>query len=54
MLIDFWYIPGKYLVYSMYIPMFECGEGCVPVSLVIYIDGSFLKHGVPVNIIPIC
>ncbi len=26
-----------------------CGPYCVPVSLVIYIDGSFIKHGIPVK-----
>jgi hypothetical protein len=26
-----------------------CGPDCVPVSLVIYIDGSFIKHGIPVK-----
>ncbi len=26
-----------------------CGPNCVPVSLVIYIDGSFIKHGIPVK-----
>ena len=25
------------------------GPYCVPVSLVIYIDGSFIKHGIPVK-----
>ena len=25
------------------------GPNCVPVSLVIYIDGSFIKHGIPVK-----
>jgi hypothetical protein len=27
----------------------QCGPDCVPVSLVIYIDGSFIKHGIPVK-----
>ena len=27
----------------------RCGPDCVPVSLVIYIDGSFIKHGIPVK-----
>ncbi len=26
-----------------------CGPDCVSVSLVIYIDGSFIKHGIPVK-----
>jgi hypothetical protein len=26
-----------------------CGPDCVPVSPVIYIDGSFIKHGIPVK-----
>ncbi len=26
-----------------------CGPDCVPVSLVICIDGSFIKHGIPVK-----
>ncbi len=28
-----------------------CGPDCVPVSLLIYIDGSFIKHGIPVKTI---
>ena len=31
------------------IAQIRCGEGSVPVSLVIYIDGSFIKHGIPVK-----
>ncbi len=27
----------------------RCCPDCVPVSLVIYIDGSFIKHGIPVK-----
>ena len=34
---------------SFQIAQIRCGEGCVPVSLVIYIDGSFIKHGIPVK-----
>jgi hypothetical protein len=26
-----------------------CGQDCVPVSLVTYIDGSFIKHGIPLK-----
>jgi hypothetical protein len=31
------------------IAQIRCGEECVPVSLVIYIDGSFIKYGIPVK-----
>ena len=34
---------------SFQIAQIRCGEGCVPVSLVIYIDDSFIKHGIPVK-----
>ena len=34
---------------SFQIAQIRCCEGCVPVSLVIYIDGSFIKHGIPVK-----
>ena len=34
---------------SFQIAQIRCGEGCVPVSLVIYIDCSFIKHGIPVK-----
>ena len=34
---------------SFQIAQIRCGEGCVSVSLVIYIDGSFIKHGIPVK-----
>ena len=27
----------------------RAGPDCVPVSLVVYIDGSFIKHGIPVK-----
>jgi hypothetical protein len=30
---------------SFQIAQLRCGPDCVPVSLVIYIDGSFIKHG---------
>ena len=31
---------------SFQIAQIKCGADCVPVSLVIYIDGSFIKHTV--------
>ena len=34
---------------SFQIAQLRCGPDCVPVSLVIYIDGSFIKHGIPVK-----
>jgi hypothetical protein len=34
---------------SFQIAQIRCGEECVPVSLVIYIDGSFIKHGIPLT-----
>ena len=34
---------------SFQIAQIRCGEECVPVSLVIYIDGSFIKYGIPVK-----
>ena len=34
---------------SFQIAQIRCGDGCVPVSLVIYIDCSFIKHGIPVK-----
>ncbi len=34
---------------SFQLAQVRCGPDCVPVSLVIYIDGSFIKHGIPVN-----
>jgi hypothetical protein len=34
---------------SFQIAQVRCGPDCVPVSLVIYIDGSFIKHGIPVK-----
>ena len=34
---------------SFQIAQILCGEECTPISLVIYIDGSFIKHGIPVN-----
>jgi hypothetical protein len=34
---------------SFQIAQIKCGADCVPVSLVIYIDGSFIKHGIPVK-----
>jgi hypothetical protein len=34
---------------SFQIAHLRCGDECVPVSLVIYIDGSFIKHGIPVK-----
>ena len=30
---------------SFQLAQVRCGPDCVPVSLVIYIDGSFIKHG---------
>ncbi len=34
---------------SFQLAQVPCGPGCVPVSLVIYIDGSFTQHGIPVK-----
>jgi hypothetical protein len=34
---------------SFQLAQVRCGPECVPVSLVIYIDGSFIKHGIPVK-----
>lgn len=34
---------------SFQINQIRCGNEIVPVSLVIYIDGSFIKHGIPVK-----
>jgi hypothetical protein len=34
---------------SFQIAQIHCGEGCTPVSLVIYIDGSFIKYGIQVK-----
>ena len=34
---------------SFQIAQLRSGPDCVPVSLVIYIDGSFIKHGIPVK-----
>ena len=34
---------------SFQIAQLRGGPDCVPVSLVIYIDGSFIKHGIPVK-----
>ncbi len=34
---------------SFEIAQIRFGEGCTPVSLVIYIDGSFIKHGIPIK-----
>jgi hypothetical protein len=34
---------------SFQIAQVRCGPNCVPVSLVIYIDGSLIKHGIPVK-----
>jgi hypothetical protein len=34
---------------SFQLAQVRCGPDCVPVSLVIYIDGSFIKHGIPVK-----
>lgn len=34
---------------SFQINQIRCGNKIVPVSLVIYIDGSFIKHGIPVK-----
>jgi hypothetical protein len=34
---------------SFQIAQLRCGPDCVPVSLVIYIDGSFIKHGISVK-----
>ena len=34
---------------SFQIAQLRCGPDCVPVSLVIYIDGSYIKHGIPVK-----
>ena len=34
---------------SFQIAHLRCGDECVPVSLVIYIDGSFIKHGILVK-----
>jgi hypothetical protein len=34
---------------SFQIAQVRCGPDCVPVSLVIYINGSFIKHGIPVK-----
>ncbi len=34
---------------SFQIAQVRCGPDCVPVSLVIYIDGSFIKHRLPVK-----
>lgn len=34
---------------SFQLAQIGCGTDCVPVSLVIYIDGSFIKHGIPVK-----
>ena len=29
--------------------LFRVGEGTVPLAIVIYIDGSFIKHSIPVK-----
>ncbi len=34
---------------SFQIAQIRCGEGCTPVSLVIYIDCSLIKHRIPVK-----
>ena len=34
---------------SFQLAQVRCGPDCVPVSLVIYIDGNFIKHGIPVK-----
>ncbi len=34
---------------SFQLAQVRCGPDCVPVSLVIYIDGSFIKHGIPIK-----
>ena len=34
---------------SFQMAQLRSGPDCVPVSLVIYIDGSFIKHGIPVK-----
>ena len=34
---------------SFQLAQVRAGPDCVPVSLVIYIDGSFIKHGIPVK-----
>jgi hypothetical protein len=34
---------------SFQIAQIRCCEECVPVCLVIYIDGSFIKHGISVK-----
>jgi hypothetical protein len=34
---------------SFQLAQVRCDPDCVPVSLVIYIDGSFIKHGIPVK-----
>ena len=31
--------------------LFRVGEGTVPLAIVIYIDGSFIKHSIPVKLI---
>ncbi len=36
-------------VVSFQIAQVRGGPGCVPVSLVIHIDGSFIKYGIPVK-----
>jgi hypothetical protein len=34
---------------SFQLAQVQCGPDCVPASLIIYIDGSFIKHGIPVK-----
>jgi hypothetical protein len=34
---------------SFQLAQVTAGPDCVPVSLVVYIDGSFIKHGIPVK-----
>jgi hypothetical protein len=34
---------------SFQIAQLRRGPNCIPVSLVIYLDGSFVKHGIPVK-----
>ncbi len=43
---DFWASNGAFW---FQIAQIRCGEGCTPVSLVIYIDCSFIKHEIPVK-----
>ena len=40
------------MVYTKFFLSFECcrvGDGTVPLAIVVYIDGSFVKHKIPVK-----